>query len=391
MGLLNIQLYATSGNDVRMNGEKTGRTNTRRRDFLKYTGVAGVGALTGLSGCVGGSSSDGTASSLTVSSFGGAFKEILEAELFTPFEEETGITIESQAQGGTAEVVPRIRSAVENGNAPVDVLTLPVPGVLRGLNSDLWMTHDEGEFENIDFISDDLMKYDDDGNLVGIGSQAWLINLVHNTEETDNGPTSWTSLWDSTYEDQMAMMTPAVTGYMPDIAAELYFDGTDSLQNEDDIREVFEKLSEVKPQAKMWYTNEANFQSSLKNGETPMGMLYHDITLVLKDQGAPVESMFVDEGSVLGSGRWVAPKTSEKADAITQFIDYASQPSVQDRVSENLFTVPTIEEQHSELDAETYEKVAGPGLGEAIIPNFDMYVDRQEFVNQLWNELIIES
>lgn len=392
MRLLNIQIYAKTSSDIRMSGKKFEHNSKSRRTFLKYAGASGVGALTTLSGCVGGSSNEGgTASSLTVSSFGGAFKEILEAELFTPFEEESGITIESQAQGGTAEVVPRIRSAVENGNAPVDILTLPVPGVLRGLNSDLWMTHDEGAFENLDVISDDLMQYDDAENLVGVGSQAWLINLVHNTEETDNGPTSWTSLWDSTYEDQMAMMTPAVTGYMPDIAAELYFDGTESLQNEDDIREVFGKLSEVKPQANMWYTNEANFQSSLKNGETPMGMLYNDITLVLQDQGAPVESTFVEEGSVLGSGRWVSPKTTDKTDAITQFIDYASQPTVQDRVSENLFTVPTIEEQYSELDSETYQKVAGPGLGEAIIPNFDMYVDKQEFVNQLWNELIIGS
>ncbi|PSP84404.1 ABC transporter substrate-binding protein [Halobacteriales archaeon QS_6_64_34] len=367
------------------------KISQNRRGFLKYTSVAGAGALTALSGCVGGFSGDGTASSLTVSSFGGAFKEILEAELYEPFEEETGISIESQAQGGTAEIIPRIRSAVENGNAPVDVLTVPVPGVLRGLNSDLWMTHEESEFENLEFISDDLMKYDDDGNLVGIGSQAWLINLVHNTEETDNGPTSWTSLWDSTYEDQMAMMTPPVTGYMPDIAAAIHFDGADSLQSESDIRDVFEKLSEVTPQAQMWYTNEANFQSSLENGETPMGMLYNDITLVLQDQGAPVESTFVDEGSVLGSGRWVSPRTSENGTAITQFIDYASRPAVQDRVSRNLYTVPTIEEQHSELDAETYQRVAGPGLDSAIVPNFDMYVERQEFINQLWNELIIDS
>jgi len=359
-----------------------------RRQLLKYVGVAGTGAL---AGCVGGSSSDGATSSLTVSSFGGAFKETLEAELYEPFEEETGISIQSQAQGGTAEIIPRIRSAVENGNAPVDILTVPVPGVLRGLNSELWMTHDAGDFENLEYISDDLMQYDSEDNLVGIGSQAWLINLVHNTEETDNGPTSWTSLWDSAYEDQMAMMTPAVTGYMPDIAAAVHFDGIDSLQSESDIRAVFEKLAEVTPQAQMWYTNEANFQSSLESAETPMGMLYNDITLVLQDQDAPVESTFVDEGSVLGSGRWVSPKTSDKREAITQFIDYASQLAVQDRVSRNLYTVPTIEEQYSELDDETYQRIAGPGLDSAIVPNFEMYVERQEFVNQLWNELIIES
>jgi putative spermidine/putrescine transport system substrate-binding protein len=154
---------------------------------------------------------------------------------------------------------------------------------------------------------------------------------------------------------------------------------------------VFEKLSQVKPQANMWYTNEANFQSRLENGEVPTGMLYHDITLVLQEQGAPVETTFVEEGSVLGSGRWVSPKTSEKQDAIQQFVDYAARPEVQDRVSKNLFTVPTIEEQHSNLSASEYERVAGPGLDAAITPRFSMYVDRQEYINQQWNELIIGS
>jgi len=94
---------------------------------------------------------------------------------------------------------------------------------------------------------------------------------------------------------------------------------------------------------------------------------------------------------VLGSGRWVSPKTSEKDAAITQFIDYASKPSVQDRASKNLYTVPTIEGQYSELDEETYERIARPELDAAITPNFEMYVESQEFINQQWNELIIES
>jgi len=374
-----------------MNRDKYRITSDSRRDFVKSAGLAGVVGVTGLSGCASLLAGSDSGRTLSVSSFGGAFKEVLDKQLFGPFEEETDISIESQAQGGTAEVIPRIRNAVQNGNAPVDLLIMTVPGVLRGLNSDLWATFDESAFENLQYIADDLNEYDADDNLVGIGSQGWLINLVHNTEATDAAPSSWEALWNSAYEDQMALMTPAVTGYLPDITAHVYFDGQASLQTEDQIREVFQKLQEVTPQANMWYTNEANFQSRLADGEVPMGMLYNDITMVLQDQGAPVESTFVDEGSILGGGRWVSPRTSEKQDAVTQFIDYACQPEVQDRVSENLYTVPTIEEQHSNLDDETYRKIAGPGLESAITPNFEMYVERQEFINQQWNELIIDE
>ena len=350
--------------------------------------AAGAGTgVAGLAGCLGSSGDD----TLTISVFGGAFKDILDEELFGPFEEETGTAVKSEAQGGTAEVIPQLEGAVRGGGAPVDLLISTVPGVLRGINSDLWHRWDDSEFESTQYISDDLLTYDD-GDLIGIGSMGWFINLVHNTEEMDGPLTSWNDLWNSQYEGQLGLMTPAVTGYLPDIAAEVRFDDREMLGSEEGIRAVLEELSGIVPQSGLWYTNEANFQSRLADGEVPAGMLYHDITRVLKvTQDAPVESTFPEEGAVLGSGRWVAPRTTDLVDEAREFIEYATKPAVQDRITETLFTVPTIERQHSSLDDEAYAKAAGPGLDAAIIPNFDLYVEEEKLVNQLWNELIVQE
>lgn len=370
-------------------GRSVSRTTREPAVGLSRRQVLAAGAGTGvagLAGCLGGSD-DGT---LTVSVFGGAFKDILDSELFEPFEEETDIAVESEAQGGTAEVIPQLEGAVRGGDAPVDLLISTVPGVLRGINSDLWHRWDDSEFENTQYISDDLLTYGD-GDLIGIGSMGWFINLVHNTEEMDSPLTSWNALWDSQYEGQLGMMTPAVTGYLPDIAAEVRLDGQDMLSSEDGIREVFEELSDIVPQSGLWYTNEANFQSRLADGELPAGMLYHDITRVLMVEGSPVESTFPDEGAVLGSGRWVAPRTTDLVEEAREFVDYATKPETQDRITETLFTVPTLERQHSTLDDEAYEKAAGPGLDEAIIPSFELYVEQEELVNRLWNELVVEE
>jgi putative spermidine/putrescine transport system substrate-binding protein len=349
---------------------------------------AGVGTgIAGLAGCIGGGG-DGT---LTVSVFGGAFKDILDEELFTPFEEETGTEVQSEAQGGTAEVIPQLEGAVRGGSAPVDLLISTVPGTLRGINSDLWHRWDDSDFESTQYISDDLLTYGD-GDLIGIGSMGWFINLVHNTEEMDGPLTSWNDLWESQYEGQLGLMTPAVTGYLPDIAAAVRLDGQEMLDSEDGVRAAIEELQGIVPQSGLWYTNEANFQSRLADGEVPAGMLYHDITRVLKvTQDAPVESTFPEEGAVLGSGRWVAPRTTDLVDEAREFVDYATKPAVQDRFTKTLFTVPTLERQHSTLDDEAYAKAAGPGLDEAIIPNFELYVEEEELVNQLWNELIIQE
>ena len=118
-------------------------------------------------------------------------------------------------------------------------------------------------------------------------------------------------------------------------------------------------------------------------------MLYNDITLVMQDDGAPVESNFVEEGSVLDHGSWVTLTTSDLKDEAREFIDYASQPEVQDTLAENLFTSPTITRENSNLDDETYDKIAGPGPSEAITPKYELYVEEEDWVNEKWNEFII--
>jgi len=363
-------------------------TRSSRRQLLSAVG-AGFGA-SALAGCVGGNGDDG--GPLTISVFGGAFKEILDRELFEPFSEETGIEFRSQASGGTAEVLPTIESAVQAGEAPMDVQILTFSGVLRGRNSDLWHRWDTDEFDNLEFVRDDLVNPDEDGSLFTMPGLGWFINLVHNFEEVDDGPTSWNALWDSRWEDSLALMTPAVTGYLPDIAAVTRFDeGQELLETEEGIERVFEELEGITDQGALWYTNEANFQSRLAQGEIPAGMLYHDITRVLRiEQDAPIETTFAEEGSIFETGEWVVPRTSDNLEEVREFIDYALDPDVQDRVARELFTTPVQEDEHTSLGDEEYENAAGPGIDAAIHPNFEMYVEREEMVNRLWDELIGE-
>jgi len=379
----------TETNTSNLSDSNSGRkVAPQSRRQLLSTVAAGVGT-TAVAGCLGGGGDD----PLTISVFGGAFKEILDRELFEPFSEETGIEFQSQAQGGTAEVLPTIEAGVEAGEAPVDVMILTLPGVFRGENSNLWHRWDHDEFDNLQYIKDDLQNTNDDGELFTMPGLGWFINLVHNTDEVDDGPTSWDMLWDSQWEDQLGIMTPAVTGYLPDVAAATRFDeGQDILDTEDGIREVFEELSEITPQGALWYTNEANFQSRLAQGEIPAGMLYHDITRVLRlEQDAPVESTFAEEGSIFETGEWVVPRTTDKIDEVREFIDYSLDPEVQDHVARELFTTPITEEQHTELTDEEFEAAAGPGIDAAIHPNFEMYVEQEELINTLWDEMIGEE
>lgn len=367
-----------------------GNNSHNRRDFLRTTAAgAGTVALSGLAGCSGilGSSS-GSSGPLTVAVYGGVFKDVMDKHLFKPFREQVDFKVESKAAPTSEEALTQYDNAVSAGEAPVDVAIMANTGVLKGLNKDLWHFWSRDDFDNLQYINDDLVKETDQG-VAGIGALSWYINLVQNTTEYTEPIDSWTALWDDKYKGDLALLSYASNSFLLEVTAEVHFDGKQMLNNRDGIRKCLEKLKEVKPQAGMWYENEAEFQSRLKNAAVPAGMLYNDITLVMKDKGAPVQSNFVEEGSILDSGLWVTLKTSNLKDEARQFIDYASKPKVQDTVAKNLYTSPTIKRKHSSLDEETYKKIAGPGPSEAIKPKYDLYVgDSSDWVSEKWNEFI---
>jgi putative spermidine/putrescine transport system substrate-binding protein len=357
-----------------------------RRKFLRTTAATGSAvALGGIAGCTGFLEEE----TLTVAVYGGVFQDVMDEELFEPFNEEVDFEAESQEQPTAEEALAQYESAVGAGEAPVDVAIMSTVGVLRGLNSELWhIWEDDGGFENLQYISDDLIE-ERDGGIASVGALSWYINLVQNTEVFEEPIDSWEALWDEEYEDQMGLLGLASNSFLLDITAELYFDGQETLEDRDGVEEVFEELEGVTDQANFWYENEAEFQQRLQDAEVPAGMLYSDITKVMQEDGAPVESNFVEEGSVLDSGSWVTLETTELTEEAQQFIDYASRTEVQDTLSENLFTAPVIDREHSELDDETYEEVAGPGPEEAIVPYYDLYLEEEEWVNEQWEEFII--
>jgi putative spermidine/putrescine transport system substrate-binding protein len=361
-----------------------------RREFLRKTGAgAGAASLAGLAGCAGGIGG-GSSGPLTVAVYGGVFQEVMDEHLFAPFREEYDIEVESEAQPTSEEALTQYESAVDAGEAPVDVAIMARTGVIQGLKSELWHLWGEDEFENLQYINDDLVRRTD-GGVAAIGALSWYINLVQNNEVLSEPVNSWEALWNDEYENQLGLLTYASNSFLLDVAASIHFDGQDILDSRDGVLEVLEDLEGIKPQANFWYANEAEFQQRLRDGNVPAGMLYNDVTLVMQDEGAPVSSHFVEEGSILDSGLWVTLDSSDLKEEARTFIDYASRPNIQDTVAQNLYTSPTIDREYSEIDDETYETIAGPGPGEAIVPSYDLYVEEEEWVNEKWNEFIINA
>ncbi len=359
-------------------------TKFTRRDFLKTTAVAGAAAATsGVWGVAGASPEP-----LKVAVYGGVFKDVLDKVLFKPFRHDTGIDVVSKAEPTGAVMFDQLSNAVPAGQAPVDVAMIKVTQSLEGIRTGLWLPYDEDKMDNLKYLSKPFFERHD-GKLYAVAALAWYINLVYNTEYIKGNPTSWTAFWDKKYRGDLGLLGLPGNSYLLDITAKSFFKDPDLLKSKKGVKKLLKKLAEVKPNVAMWYKDEATFESALRSGNVPMGQLYNDVTRVMIGKGAPLRSIFPDEGPVVDRGNWVILKTTKKAKEAMAFINYACQPHVQDRISKNLYTIPSVEQKYVKLPESLGKKVLGPGPSHAIIPYYPLYLDHKDWLTEQWNQTLI--
>ncbi len=324
---------------------------------------------------------------LKVGAYGGFFKDSFDEHVFPAFTEETGIAVESVAEPTGEAWLVQLQNAARAGVAPADVSMIAQVPRLKGQKAKLWAPLDEGKLPNAKSLEPHFVQRYPDGSVSGIGAVSWYITLVSNTEVYPKAPTSWKALWDEGNRDRLGLLALATNSFLLEITAKTWFGGREILDTEEGITKVLNKLAEVKPNVKLWYRDEAQFQQALIAGEIPMGQYYHDVTGIAASKGHPVRSTFPAEGGVLDSGSWAVSKASKTLDQAHVFINYMCQPQIQAKVSRTLGTAPTVQRQFLDLTDEEFAAVASEIP--PIIPRYDIYQERGDWITQRWTEMIV--
>ena len=118
-----------------------------------------------------------------------------------------------------------------------------------------------------------------------------------------------------------------------------------------------------------------------------MGQYYHDVTGLAAADGKPVRSTFPAEGGVLDSGSWCVSKASDKVAEAQEFMNYMCQPEIQAKLSRFVGTAPTVRRGLTDLTDEEYGAVASSI--DPILPRYDVYSEREDWLNQKWSELVV--
>jgi putative spermidine/putrescine transport system substrate-binding protein len=373
--------------------EKSGTGKNRRvtmTEFLKQNigrrAVLGAG-LAGVSMLAMPSILRAQDKSLKVGVYGGYFKDSFDKNIFPEFTKATGIAIEAVAEPTGEAWLVQLEQAAKAGQAPADVSMMSQVSMLKGQATDLWAPLDVAKIKNASNLIDRFVNKYPDGRIAGIGAVSWYITLVTNTDVYKEAPTSWQAFWDPANVDKLGLLALVSNSFLLEVTAKTFFGGTNALDTEEGIEKAFTKLAEVKPNVRLWYRDEAQFEQALKSGEIPMGQYYHDVTGLAAADGNPVRSTFPKEGGIQDSGCWALSRASQKVEEAHIFIDYMSQPSIQAILSRKVGTSPTVKRELTDLTAEEFAAVSSDI--EPIIPRYDLYQTKSDWLNQKWTELIV--
>jgi len=323
---------------------------------------------------------------LKVGAYGGYFKDSFDKHIFPDFTKETGIKVESVAEPTGEAWLVQLEQAAKAGVAPADVNMVAQTPMLRGQKTQLWKPLDLAKIPNHKNLLPVFVHKYPDGKADGIGAVSWYITLVSNTKVFPEAPKSWGDMWAADKKDKLGLLALVSNSFLLEITATTFFGGTKILDTQDGIQKVLDKLATIKPNVKLWYRDEAQFEQALKSGEIPMGQYYHDVaTLASKEH--PVRSTFPKEGGVLDSGIWAVTKACKKVEEAYIFINYMSRPDIQKKLSLKVGTSPTVKKELTGLSAADFAAVSSEI--KPIIPRYDIYTGKMsDWINQKWTDMI---
>jgi putative spermidine/putrescine transport system substrate-binding protein len=327
--------------------------------------------------------------SLKVGVYGGYFKDSFDKNIFPEFTKATGIAVESVAEPTGEAWLVQLEQAAKAGQAPADVSMMSQTSTLKGQSTELWTPIDPARIKSYDSLLPHFINKYPDGRVAGIGAVAWYITLVTNTDVYKEAPTSWSALWDPANADKLGLLALASNSFLLEVTAKTFMGGTNALDTDEGLEKAFTKLAEVKPNVRLWYRDEAQFEQALKSGEIPMGQYYHDVTGLAAADGHPVRSTFPKEGGIQDSGNWALSRASTKVEEAHVFIDYMSQPAIQGLMSRKVGTAPTLKKEVLDLTAEEFAAVSSEIP--PILPRYDLYTTKSDWINQKWTELIVAA
>jgi putative spermidine/putrescine transport system substrate-binding protein len=256
---------------------------------------------------------------LTVSVWGGSWRDMVANIIAKKFTADTGVPVE-YVTGGTIDRLNKEKLAKGNPESDITFTTSHVG----------WLYANDGLYEQLD-----LAQVPNAANLVQqakispyhIGTWAYVYTIGYRPDLLKGVAfESWADLWKPEIKGKLAApdFDPS---HLITVAALL--SGGDAATWEKGQG----KLKELKPSFKAFYTNDANSQQLIANGETPVQVILSMNAHYMAGEGVPIQLVIPKEGAVLGIDTIAIMKGSKQTKLAYKFINTALDPQVQAEVA----------------------------------------------------------
>lgn len=293
---------------------------------------------------------------LRVSNFGGFFEEAFAEGVYPAFTEATGIPVQSLPQPSGEQFLVQLGQAVRADAAPMDLACVGQVNILRGRQQGLWRTIDTSEMPNLVNIPDQFM-FTSDAGLDGVGAMGWYITFIADPTRVNPLPTRWADLWDRERGGDWGVQGGGGSTIL-EITAATYFGGAETLATREGIDAVLEKIAELGPTTALWWTDEGTMQSAFQNGDVRGGMYYHDVAMIMQNEGTSIESVFPEEGALQGFNGWCVPASNTMTDEIKAFLDWSATPEAHQLIARNVLAAPLLPRTLLDLNDAEFAAVA---------------------------------
>jgi putative spermidine/putrescine transport system substrate-binding protein len=355
-----------------------------RRDALKRIGAIAAAPLIGVASRTSFAATSSAGGTLRVSTFGGDFLESYKRHFFPVFTQQTGIKVEPVEQPEGAQFMLQLAQANQSGRVPMDVCMVVGPQMIRGRGKNIWRQFSANSLPATTSMDPHYVGHGASG-IDGVAAMGWYFTLAYNPKEIATLPDTWGTLWENrrnTWGLESGGQSPLF-----EIAAAMYFGGTDILNTRPGIDKVIAKIAELKPNVKLWWQDEGTMQTALQNGEVAGGAFIHDVAISLRKAGFPIRSVFPREGGLQGVNYWCQPSASKKLDEAAAFINFSCSPLGQEIVARDINAAPVIERNLLKLTDDEFNLVSS--VRKPIFMATEARVANGPYMTQAFNQMLM--
>jgi putative spermidine/putrescine transport system substrate-binding protein len=262
---------------------------------------------------------------LVIYTWDGALGRFYDEQWIGPFMKEFDVKVDTIPLVGSSVQLDRVRAQINAGRPESDFLPLhPHQAIFAQRNNMMlkvdWSAMPESKNYDPAFVTEN-----------GPRLVIWCYGLCYNTKLVAQPPTKWRDLWDPRFKGRAAINEALLEQTVQMV--NLTWNGRTTPIGDD----VFQKLTELRPNLLTLWNNAAQAEQLLRQGEIWITPFWNGRVYNLEAQGAPLEFVVPEEGMFVRTSLYAMPRNPTNPELMYKYLNFIMGAPRQVALAEQFF------------------------------------------------------